>query len=210
MIRPVAVAALLTLSFPAFAAEDSPPPSPSPARTLAETVCVACHGLDGNSPSPANPHIAGQGYDYLLKQLREFKNEAGRPALRENPVMGGMTAGLSGDDMKALARYFSQQKLMPSAAADATLAAAGKVLWRRGDFERGIPACAGCHGPNGAGIPPQYPRLAGQYAEYTESQLKNFRAETRSNDPERMMRSIADRLSDKQIKALADYIAGLR
>lgn len=211
MIRPVAFAALLTLiSFPAFAAEYSPPRFPSPGKTLAETVCIACHGVDGNSPTPANPLIAGQGYDYLLKQLREFKSEAGRPALRENPIMGGMTAALSDDDMKALARYFSQQKLKPSAATSAPLAATGKVLWRRGDFERGIPACAGCHGPNGAGVPTQYPRLAGQYAEYTESQLKNFRSEARSNDPEKMMRSIADKLSDKQIKALADYIAGLR
>lgn len=92
----------------------------------------------------------------------------------------------------------------------AKLVEVGKQLWRKGDFERGIPACAGCHGPAGAGLPSQYPRLAGQYAEYTVQQLKNFRAEERSNDPERMMRTIADKMSDRQIKAVADYIAGLR
>jgi cytochrome c553 len=112
--------------------------------------------------------------------------------------------------MRALAIYFSQQKIKPSAASNEKLVETGKHLWRKGDFDRGIPACAGCHGPAGAGLPAQYPRLAGQYAEYTELQLKNFRSEERSNDPERMMRTIADKLSDEQIKALADYIAGLR
>ncbi len=112
--------------------------------------------------------------------------------------------------MKAIALYFSKQKIKPSAATDPKLVEVGKQLWRKGDFERGIPACAGCHGPAGAGLPSQYPRLAGQYAEYTVQQLKNFRAEDRSNDPERMMRTIADKMSDRQIKAVADYIAGLR
>ena len=127
-----------------------------------------------------------------------------------NAIMLGMTATLGEEEMRGLAHYFSQQKLKPARASDAKLVAAGKTLWRKGDPDKGIPACAGCHGPAGAGIPAQYPRLAGQHAEYTETQLKNFRAEERSNDPERMMRTIADKLSDKQIKALADYIAGLR
>jgi cytochrome c553 len=124
--------------------------------------------------------------------------------------MSGMTAALSVEDMKSLAFYFSQQKLKPATATDEKLVSAGKSLWRKGDFERGIPACAGCHGPTGAGVPAQYPRIAGQYAEYTEAQLKNFRSEERSNDPEMMMRNIAEKLSDKQIKAVADYAAGLR
>ena len=124
--------------------------------------------------------------------------------------MLGMTATLSKEDMEGLALYFSQQKLKPTYAKDPKLVEAGRILWRRGDPNKGIPACAGCHGPAGAGIPAQYPQLAGQHAEYTELQLKSFRNEERTNDPERMMQIIADKLSDKQIKALADYIAGLR
>lgn len=212
MIRTTAFAVLIAVALaPALAAEEAKTaPDLIKAKKIAETVCVACHGADGNSPTPANPILAGQGSAYLFKQLTEFKATDGKPALRNNPTMAGMTAALSVDDMKGLALYFSQQKRKPASATDEKLVAAGKNLWRKGDFEKGIPACAGCHGPTGAGVPAQYPRLAGQYAEYTELQLKNFRSEERSNDPEKMMRSIADKLSDKQIKALADYIAGLR
>lgn len=211
MIRTLALAALVAAGFSAQAAEDAAiKPDLEKAKSIAESICVACHGADGNSPTSAYPNIAGQGADYLFKQLKEFKAEDGKPALRKNDIMAGMVAALSVEDMKGLAIYFSQQKLKPSAATDAKLVDAGKALWRKGDFERGIPACAGCHGPNGAGIPVVYPRLAGQYAEYTATQLKNFRSEERSNDPERMMRTIADKLSDKHIKALSDYIAGLR
>lgn len=211
MIRSTALAALMMASFSSLAAEEaSIKPDLAKAKTIAETVCVACHGADGNSPTSANPILAGQGADYLFKQLTEFKAAEGKTAIRNNAIMAGMTAALSVEDMKGLALYFSQQTPKPSAATDPKLVAAGQTLWRKGDFDRGIPACAGCHGPNGAGIPAQYPRLAGQYAEYTETQLKNFRIEERSNDPERMMRTIADKLSDKHIKALADYIAGLR
>ena len=209
MIRATALAVLLTASYASFAA-DEVKPDLAKAKTIGETVCVACHGADGNSPLPANPILAGQGAEYLLKQLTEFKASEGKPAIRNNAVMAGMTSTLSAEDMRALALFFSQQKQKPSIATNAKLVATGQTLWRKGDFERGIPACAGCHGPNGAGIPSQYPRLAGQYAEYTELQLKNFRSEDRSNDPQNMMRAIADKLSDKQIKALADYIAGLR
>lgn len=211
MIRTLALAALVSVSFTAHAAEDTAiKPDLEKAKSIAETVCAACHGADGNSPTPTYPIIAGQGADYLFKQLKEFKAEEGKPAVRKNDIMAGMVAALSVEDMKSLAVYFSQQKLKPSAATDAKLVDTGKALWRKGDFERGIPACAGCHGPTGAGIPAQYPRLSGQYAEYTSTQLKNFRSEDRSNDPERTMRTIADKLSDKHIKALSDYIAGLR
>ncbi|MBK8743318.1 c-type cytochrome [Propionivibrio sp.] len=211
MIRIAALAVFMATSVSAFAAEETAvKPNLAKAKTIAETVCVGCHGADGNSPISANPILAGQGSAYLFKQLTQFKSEDGKPAVRNNPIMSGMTAALSIDDMKNLALYFSQQKMKPATSADAKLVEAGKSLWRKGDFERGIPACAGCHGPAGAGVPAQYPRLAGQYAEYTESQLKNFRSEDRSNDPEMMMRSIAEKLSDKQIKAVADYAAGLR
>ena len=212
MIRTTAFAVLIAVALPsAFAAEETKAaPDLAKAKQIAETVCVACHGTDGNSPTSANPILAGQGAAYLFKQLTEFKATDGKPALRNNPTMTGMTAALSVDDMKGLALYFSQQKRKPASATDEKLVAVGKNLWRKGDFEKGIAACAGCHGPAGAGVPTQYPRLAGQYAEYTDLQLKNFRSEERSNDPEKMMRSIADKLSDKQIKALADYVAGLR
>ena len=215
MIRTTALAVLMTVGFSvasAFAADEAKKTSPdlAKAKKIAETVCVACHGADGNSPTSANPILAGQGKDYLFKQLSEFKAADGKPAVRNNPIMAGMTAALTVDDMTGLALYFSQQKQKPASATDEKLVATGKNLWRKGDFEKGIPACAGCHGPAGAGVPAQYPRLAGQYAEYTDLQLKNFRSEERSNDPEKMMRTIADKLSDKQIKALADYVAGLR
>ena len=212
MIRTTAFAVLITVALaPATAAEKTKAsPDLGQAKKIAETVCVACHGADGNSPTSANPILAGQGSAYLFKQLSEFKASDGKPALRNNPTMAGMTATLSESDMQGLALYFSQQKRKPASATDEKLVAVGKNLWRKGDFDKGIPACAGCHGPTGAGVPAQYPRLAGQYAEYTELQLKNFRSEERSNDPEKMMRSIADKLSDKQIKALADYVAGLR
>lgn len=210
MIRTTALALIMAASLSVFAADEVKKPDLAKAKTIAETVCIACHGADGNSPTSANPILAGQGADYLYKQLSEFKAAEGKPAIRDNAIMAGMTAILSPEDMRSLAVYFSQQKPKPAAATDEKLVAAGKTLWRKGDFERGIPACAGCHGPAGAGVPAQYPRLAGQYAEYTETQLKNFRTEARSNDPERMMRTIADKLSDKHIKALADYIAGLR
>ena len=211
MIRTMALAIVASACSSVFAADTAGgKPDLEKAKNIAETVCIACHGADGNSPTSANPILAGQGADYLFKQLTEFKAAEGKPAIRNNAVMAGMTATLSTDDMKALSVYFSQQKTKPSAATSEKLVEAGKKLWRRGDFDRGVPACAGCHGPAGSGIPAQYPRLAGQYAEYTELQLKNFRSEERSNDPERTMRTIADKLSDKQIKALADYIAGLR
>lgn len=211
MIRNSAFALLITLSTSLYAAQPGDTtPDLAKAKSTAESICVACHSADGNSTIPANPILAGQHREYLLKQLTEFKSVDGKPQVRNNAVMLGMTATLSGDDMRGLASYFSQQKVKPAKATDPKLVAAGKILWRRGDPDKGIPACAGCHGPAGAGLPVQYPRLAGQHAEYTETQLKNFRSEERSNDPERMMRTIADKLSDKQIKALADYIAGLR
>ncbi len=211
MIRTVTLAALMAASFSVIAAgEAKVKPNLTQAKNIAESVCIACHNADGNSTIGANPILAAQGADYLYKQLVEFKSVNGQAALRNNPIMAGMTAALSQDDMKGLSLYFAQQKLKPAVAVDAKLVAAGQAIWRKGDFDKGIPACAGCHGPTGAGLPAQYPRLAGQHAEYTETQLKSFRSEERANDSEKIMRTIADKLSDKQIKAVADYIAGLR
>jgi cytochrome c553 len=180
------------------------------AQNTASQVCAACHAADGNSTAPANPKIAGQFPEYLHKQLADFKAQGGKKPARENAVMMGFVANLSDADMKGLAAYYAGQKLKPAAASDKTLAALGQKLWRGGNAASGVPACAGCHGPAGAGIPAQYPRLAGQYAEYLAAQLNAFRAGGRANDPSGMMRGVAARLSDREIRAVAEYAAGLR
>ena len=183
-------------------------PDAANGQKIAGAVCAACHGGDGNSALPANPKIAGQHYDYLFKQLKEFKAVDGEPAKRANAIMAGFVANLSESDMRDLAAHFSTQKLVPATATDKSLAETGQALYRAGDAARGLPSCMGCHGPNGAGIPGQYPALGGQYAEYTASQLTAFRQGDRKNNP--AMTAIAAKLSDIEIKALADYIAGLR
>ena len=211
MIRTTAMALLLAATLNVNAAEKAAPKADAAkGKQIAETVCVACHGADGNSPASANPNLAGQGADYIAKQLANFKSADGKPALRNSPIMGGMVAALSDDDMKNLGAHFSAQKQTPAVAKDEVLIAEGQKLWRMGDFSKGIPACAGCHGPAGAGLPAQYPRLSGQFPEYTEDQLKKFRSGERANDPEKMMRTIAAKLSDQQIKAVSEYAAGLR
>lgn len=206
MIRPLALGAMLVIaglqagdSF----AQDKPP-------AAASQVCAACHAADGNSPASANPKIAGQFAEYLHKQLRDFKPQGGKKAARESAVMAGMVANLSENDMKSLAAYYAGQPLKPAAAADKDLAALGQKIWRGGNAATGVPACAGCHGPAGAGNPAQYPRLAGQFAEYTAAQLKLFRDGTRANDANGMMRGVAARMSEREIRAVAEYVAGLR
>ena len=183
---------------------------PAKGEQVAKQVCAACHAADGNSVAPANPKLAGQIPEYLHKQLANFKPVGAKKAERSDPVMAGMVANLSDADMRNVAAYYAAQKLRPAAATDKNLAAAGQKLWRGGNSASGVPACAGCHGPDGAGIPSQYPRLAGQYAGYIEAQLKLFRAGTRANDPNGMMRGVAARMTDQEIKAAAEYAAGLR
>ncbi|MES2772216.1 MAG: c-type cytochrome [Pseudomonadota bacterium] len=182
------------------------------AKQIVEGVCVACHGADGNSPLPNNPKLAGQIPEYLYKQLSNFKSIDGKPPVRNNPTMGAMAIMLNEADMKSVAAYLSQQKLQVSAetTADPALIAEGQKLWRAGNSENGTPACTGCHGPSGKGLPAQYPRLAAQHAEYIENQLKMFSTGERANDSEKVMRMIAAKLSDRQKKALAEYIASLR
>jgi cytochrome c553 len=189
-----------------------PPVKPDPARgqTIAAQVCAACHGPDGNSTAPANPKIAGQFSEYLQKQLVDFKPQGGKKPARESAVMTGMVANLSEADLRSVAAYYAGQKLRAAAAADKDLAALGQKLWRGGNAASGVPACAGCHGPAGAGIPAQFPRLAGQFAEYLGAQLKAFRDGARANDPNSMMRGVAARMTDRQIRAVAEYAAGLR
>ena len=183
---------------------------PANAQGIAAQVCAACHSADGNSTAPANPKIAGQFPEYLDKQLRDFKPPAGKKPARESAVMMGMVANLSESDMKALAAYYAGQTLKPASAADKDLAVLGQKVWRGGNSAAGVPACAGCHGPAGAGLPAQYPRLAGQYAEYVAAQLTAFKVGSRANDSNGAMRDVASRLSEREIRAVAEYAAGLR
>lgn len=192
------------------AAQGGAKPDTAKGEQIVKQVCVACHAADGNSVAAANPKLAGQFPEYLHRQLTNFKAQGGKKAERESAVMGAMVANLSDSDMRAVAAYYAMQKLRPAAAASKDLAAQGQKLWRGGNAANGVPACAGCHGPDGAGIPGQYPRLAGQYAEYVEAQLKLFRAGGRANDPNGMMRGVAARMSDNEIKAVSEYAAGLR
>ena len=173
-------------------------------QQVAQQVCAACHGTDGNSPLSANPNLAGQHPEYLYKQLTEFKSGA-----RVNPIMSGMVANLSDEDMRNVAAYYASQSAKEGAATNMELVTAGQKLYRAGIPEKGVAACSACHSPDGVGIPPIYPRISGQHAEYTVAQLSAFRAGDRNNDPNAMMRMLAGRLNDKEIKALAEYISGL-
>jgi len=205
MMRVIALAALTAAAMLSGAAS-----AQSKAQGIAKQVCAACHAEDGNSTAPANPKIAGQFEEYLGKQLRDFKGQSGKKAARESAIMAGMVANLSEADMTGLASYYASQKLKPAAASDKDLAALGQKLWRGGNSASGVPACAGCHGPAGAGLPGQYPRLAGQYAEYLATQLKAFKENGRANDTNAVMRGVAARLTEREIRAVADYAAGLR
>lgn len=179
------------------------------AQGIVNQVCAACHASDGNSPVAINPKLAGQIPEYLHKQLANFKAGA-KKAERDSPVMAGMVANLSPEDMRNLAAYFAGQTAKPGAAKSKDLVALGQKIYRGGLAGKGVAACASCHGPNGAGMPSQYPRLSGQHAEYLEVQLKAFRSGERANDPNASMRTVAGKLSDREIQAVADYAAGLR
>lgn len=195
----------------AQAAKDAPPPKADPAKgeQMATQVCAACHGPDGNSTAPVNPKLAAQHPEYLQKQLADFKVQEGeKAAARPSPIMGAFAAPLTPQDMLNLSAYYSAKELKPSAAKNKEVVDLGRKIYRGGIAEKGVPSCAGCHGPTGSGIPSQYPRLGGQYAEYTEAQLVAFRSGARPNNA--AMVTIAARLSDREIKALADYIAGVR
>jgi cytochrome c553 len=183
---------------------------PAKAQQLVTQVCAACHAADGNSVIPTNPVLAGQHPEYTFKQLTNFKAENGKASERPSPVMTAIVATLSRDDMANAALYFGGQEAKPRAARNAELVKLGQAIYRGGVAAKAIAACASCHGPNGAGIPAQFPRLAGQHAQYTGDQLKAFRADARANDPNRMMRAVASKLSDREIDAVAQYIQGLR
>ena len=189
----------------AAAAEAAAAAKPDLAKGQATStnVCGACHTSDGSRGSPANPILQGQHPEYLVKQLTEFK--AGK---RDNAIMKGMAATLSDEDMKNVAAFYAGKTAKPGFAKNKTLVSLGEKIYRGGIAERSVPACAGCHSPTGAGIPAQYPRVAGQHADYTEAQLVAFRAGVRKNSPQ--MAGVAAKMNDQEIKAVADYIAGLR
>jgi cytochrome c553 len=192
---------------------------PAKGQAIAATICGACHGADGNSVMAANPKLAGQHAEYLVKQMRDFKAADGASPLRVNAVMNGMIAAYDETQMRDIAAYFASQPQKPETAKNRDTITLGQRLYRSGDASKGLSACTGCHGPTGAGMPTQYPRISGQFAEYIETQLKNFRAgaeaaaatdSERTNDPNKMMRMIAIKMTDGEIKAVADYVAGLR
>ena len=166
-------------------------------------VCVSCHGAAGNSGTPANPKLAQQHPEYLVKQLQEFKS-----GKRKNAIMQGFASALSEDDMRNIAYWATAQKAKPGFAKDKELVALGERIYRGGISDRQVPACAGCHSPNGAGIPSQYPRLGGQHSEYLATKLTSFRDGIRKNNLQ--MTQVAAKLNDREIRALADYVAGLR
>ncbi len=196
---------------PALAfAQTAPSADAAQAREIVVKLCAACHAEDGNSTLPVNPVLAGQHADYTLKQLLNYRPQDGKPPERPNAVMGGMVENLSAGELRNLAAYFEAQKRKPRAARDPELARLGQMIYRGGITARNVAACTSCHGPNGGGIPAQFPLLAGQFAEYTAAQLRAFRAGERANDPNRMMRAVAEKLSDREIAAVAEYIAGLR
>ena len=205
--------ALITCFSPAWANEETAPTAADPAKgsTLYSNgdasrgvlACVACHGAAGNSTITQNPKLAGQHAAYLQKQLHEFKGPT-----RNNAVMTGIAKALGEDDVRNIAAYLEQQKPAPGAARNKNTVDLGKKIYRAGIAEKNVPACAACHGPNGAGIPAQYARIAGQHQDYTVAQLTNFRTGSRTNSAQ--MTAIGKRMSDEEMQAVADYIAGLR
>jgi cytochrome c553 len=209
-VRLIAAALACALSSAAAYAQVAVKGDPAKAQQLVSQVCAACHGPDGNSGIPTNPSIAGQHPEYSFKQLTNFKAEAGKNPERPSPVMTAIVANMSRDDMANAALYFAGQEAKPRAARNPELVKLGQTIYRGGIMNKGVAACASCHGPNGAGIPAQFPRVAGQHAQYTADQLKAFRAGARANDPNRMMRVLALKLTDREIDAVSQYIQGLR
>ena len=211
-------ASLAAPAFSTFAQEAKPavPPTeaaPAPAKLVKPdlvkgeasytSVCAACHAADGNSAIPVNPKLSQQHPEYLVKQLQEFKS-----GKRANAVMSGMAAILSDQDMLNVAYWLNTKTAKPGFAKDKELVSLGERIYRGGIADRQVPACAGCHSPNGAGIPSQFPRLAGQHADYAVAQLTAFRDGIRKNSLQ--MTGVAAKMNDREIRAVADYVAGLR
>lgn len=173
------------------------------AKQTATTVCAACHGADGNSVISVNPKLAGQSAAYLYKQLSEFKS-----GKRANAVMSLQVKDLTDGQMKALAAYYAEQTANLAKAKTEGKGSLGEKIYRAGIVETKVPACAACHGATGEGIPNRFPRVSAQHKDYTLQQLKNFRSGARENGP--MMQTIAKKMTDAEMAAVADYIQGLR
>lgn len=203
--RPLVALCLAAAALSVNAAGD-----PAKGQPLGSTLCAGCHGADGTAIAPTFPNLAGQVPEYAVKQLRNFKAADGKPAARKNDIMNGMVMTLSDEDMLNLAAYFAAKPAKAATARAGANVELGQKIWRGGIAAKGVPACAGCHGAAGHGLPAQYPRLAGQYADYTEAQLKAFRGGERNNDPEAMMRMIAEKMNDGEMRAVADYAATLQ
>jgi cytochrome c553 len=199
-------AGLMALVYASVTPGAEPPAAGKPdvgrGQQIATTVCAACHGPVGLSTAPTNPNLAGQHGDYIATQLALFKSGA-----RPSPIMQGMAAGLTPQDMRDLGAYFAMQKPAESSARDKALAARGEQIWRGGIKALGVPACAGCHGAAGHGIPASFPRLAGQHADLNLGWLKAYATGTRPNT---VMGPIASRLSENDMKAVIEYASGLR
>jgi cytochrome c553 len=210
LLAPMLLAAMLAAaSFNAAATETSAAPAKPAKPDLVKgeqaytAVCAACHGADGNSAIPANPKLSQQHPEYLVKQLHEFKD-----GKRADPVMQGFASTLSDEDMRNISYWVTSKPAKAGFAKDKELVMLGERIYRGGIADRQIAACAGCHSPNGAGIPSQYPRLSGQHADYTATQLIAFRDGKRKNNPQ--MTGVAAKLNDREIRAVSDFIAGLR
>ncbi len=202
------VAILLSSLLLAATASANEPPAPAKpdlakGGAISSQVCAACHVADGSRGAPANPILQGQHADYLVKQLTDFKS-----GKRQNAVMTAMAAPLSEEDIRNVAAFYAGKTAKPGFAKNKDTVELGQKIYRGGVAERNIPACAACHGPTGAGIPVQYPRIGSQHGEYIEAQMNAFRSGTRTNSPQ--MTAVAARMNDKEIKAVSDYIAGLR
>jgi hypothetical protein len=202
-------AGLSGLAVQAKAADQAPAkPDLNRGQAIAAQVCASCHGADGNSAGGAYPKLAGQHPEYLTKQLKDFKTQPGaKGPARNNPIMAGIAGALSDQDMVNVSAWFATQVPKPGYAHNKDTVALGQKIYRGGIADKGVPACASCHGPTGQGIPSQYPRLSGQWADYTAAQLTAFQQGVRNNNEP--MHAIAQRLSDREIKAVADYVAGL-
>jgi cytochrome c553 len=208
--RRAALFAFVSVGFGVASAQAPAPVKPDPAKgqQIAAGVCAACHAADGNSVIPANPKLNGQHAEYIVKQLQDYTKAPDHKDARVNAIMTGFATALSPDDKRHVAAWFSAQKPTPGTARIKETLDLGQRIYRAGIPQKSVPACAGCHTPTGAGIPVQYPRLGGQHADYTELQLKAFRDGTRRNNAS--MSQIAARMSDAEMKAVADFIAGLR
>jgi cytochrome c553 len=184
-----------------------PAADPTKGQQTASQVCAACHAADGNSTIATNPRLAGQSAEYLVKQLTDFAKPAGDKTGRDSAIMGAFAMMLSDADRRNVAAWFSAQPVKADVAHNKDSVEIGQRIYRAGIPEKAVPACAGCHGPTGAGLPVLYPRIGGQHAEYLTAQLKAFREGTRRDNLP--MQQIAFRLDDKEISAVADFAAGL-